>query len=233
MKVRIRFSKDGCMKYIGHLDVMRYFQKALRRDGLPVSYTQGYHPHPVMSFASPLGIGVTSEGEYMDIGLDAEIPAEEIKERLQGCMSEDIAVLSAVILPEEQKTNIMAEVSAADYLIRYQEGCRPETADLAGCFERFLGQSAILVRHKTKTKEEEIDIRSKIYAASLTQDGILLRLSSGSSFHLKPETVMLAFHEFAGFPFRREMLSIRRLELYKDGSDGLLPLGAAGKENHE
>ena len=66
MKVRMRFSKSGTMKFIGHLDVMRYFQKAFRRAGLDMLYSQGYSPHPLLSFAQPLGIGLTSDGEYLD-----------------------------------------------------------------------------------------------------------------------------------------------------------------------
>ena len=68
MTVRIKFSKFGAMKFIGHLDVMRYFQKAIRRAELDVCYSNGFHPHQVMSFAAPLGVGLTSDGEYVDCG---------------------------------------------------------------------------------------------------------------------------------------------------------------------
>lgn len=54
MKVRVKFAKYGCMKFIGHLDVMRFFQKAIRRAGIDVAYSTGYSPHQIMSFASPL-----------------------------------------------------------------------------------------------------------------------------------------------------------------------------------
>ena len=72
MKIRIKFRKYGIMKFIGHLDIMRYFQKAMRRAEVEISYSQGFSPHQIMSFASPLGIGLTSEGEYMDIVDDDE-----------------------------------------------------------------------------------------------------------------------------------------------------------------
>ena len=62
MKVRIKFRKYGILKYIGHLDVMRFFQKAMRRADIPIAFTGGYSPHMIMSFAQPLGLGVTSEG---------------------------------------------------------------------------------------------------------------------------------------------------------------------------
>ena len=67
MKTRMRFVKTGSVKFIGHLDCMRFFQKAIRRAKLDVAYSQGYSPHQLMSFASPLGVGITSDGEYLDV----------------------------------------------------------------------------------------------------------------------------------------------------------------------
>ena len=67
MKIRIKFAKYGVMKFIGHLDVMRFFQKAIRRADIDIRYSEGFSPHPVMSFAAPLGVGMESIGEYFDI----------------------------------------------------------------------------------------------------------------------------------------------------------------------
>ena len=63
MKIRIRFRKYGVMKFIGHLDVMRYFQKAMRRAHIDICYSEGGSPHQIRSFAAPLGLGITSAGE--------------------------------------------------------------------------------------------------------------------------------------------------------------------------
>ncbi|MCI6205225.1 MAG: TIGR03936 family radical SAM-associated protein, partial [Lachnospiraceae bacterium] len=63
MKIRIKFRKWGAMKFIGHLDMMRYFQKAVRRANIDICYSEGYSPHQIMSFAAPLGVGITSDGE--------------------------------------------------------------------------------------------------------------------------------------------------------------------------
>ena len=78
MRVRIRFEKTGIMRYVGHLDLMRFFQKAVKRSGLPIRYSEGFNPHQIMSFASPLGVGITSDGEYMDLTLSAEMSCDEI-----------------------------------------------------------------------------------------------------------------------------------------------------------
>lgn len=72
VKVRVKFSKHGVLKFIGHLDVMRYFQKAIRRAGIDIAYSAGFSPHQIMSFAAPLGVGLESNGEYMDIEVHSQ-----------------------------------------------------------------------------------------------------------------------------------------------------------------
>ena len=114
MKIRIRFSKYGVLKFIGHLDVMRYFQKALRRADIDILYSSGYSPHQIMSFASPLGVGLTSEGEYMDIEVGHTDSSKESIRRLNAVMAEGIDVLSYRELPEKSQ-NAMSSVAAADY----------------------------------------------------------------------------------------------------------------------
>ena len=84
MKIRIKFAKQGTMKFIGHLDVMRYFQKAMRRADVDIRYSEGFSPHQIMSFASPLGVGLTSVGEYMDIEVHSTDSSAEMERRLLG-----------------------------------------------------------------------------------------------------------------------------------------------------
>ena len=82
LNIRIKFQKSGAMKFIGHLDMMRYFQKAIRRAGIDIAYTGGYSPHQVMSFAAPLGVGITSDGEYFDIEVISTKSSQESLEAL-------------------------------------------------------------------------------------------------------------------------------------------------------
>ena len=98
MKVRIKFSKQGPMKFIGHLDVMRFFQKVMRRAEVKIRYSEGFSPHQIMSFAAPLGVGLTSNGEYLDIEVtddETASPSSAVMvERLNAAMVEGIEVLS-------------------------------------------------------------------------------------------------------------------------------------------
>ena len=77
MKIRIKFSKFGNMRFIGHLDTMRYFQKVMRRADIDIAYSTGFSPHQIMSFAAPLGVGLISEGEYLDIEVTSTESTEE------------------------------------------------------------------------------------------------------------------------------------------------------------
>ena len=112
MKLRIKFKKYGPVRFIGHLDVMRFFQKANRRAELDVAYTGGYSPHQIMSFAAPLGVGLTSNGEYMDLEVHSLASCEDVKQRLNAASVPGIEITSVKILPDKAG-NAMASVAAA------------------------------------------------------------------------------------------------------------------------
>ena len=104
------------MRFIGHLDVMRYFQKAIRRAEIPIAFTTGYSPHMIMSFAQPLGVGVTSDGEYFDIELTESIASKEAVRRLNEQMVDGMEIVSFVQIPDDKKSKGMSIVAGADYL---------------------------------------------------------------------------------------------------------------------
>jgi len=118
MKLRVKFSKYGALRFIGHLDVMRFFQKAIRRAGIDIAYSSGFSPHQIMSFAQPLGIGLESNGEYMDIEVNSITTEADMMQQLNAQMVEGIEVLEIKLLPETAG-NAMASVSAATYTIRF------------------------------------------------------------------------------------------------------------------
>ena len=119
MRIRIKFAKYGAVKFIGHLDVMRYFQKAIRRAGIDVAYSAGFSPHQIMSFAAPLSVGHTSEGEYFDIEVNSFTGIKDLIGRLQSVMVEGIRNLDAKVL-DDGEGNDMASVAAASYLVTFR-----------------------------------------------------------------------------------------------------------------
>ncbi|SKB70743.1 radical SAM-linked protein [Lachnospiraceae bacterium] len=159
--IRLKFSKHGLMKYIGHLDVMRSFQKVVRRSGIDVAYSDGYSPHQIMSFAQPLGVGLESNGEYFDLEVQSADTTEKMMAALNEQCPEGIRILDAVQLPEKSP-NAMASVNQASYTVRFREGHMP-SFDIKHAAEDFLNAETVTVTKKTKKSTREIDIRSLVF----------------------------------------------------------------------
>lgn len=234
LKVRIKFTKTGAMKFVGHLDTMRYFQKAVRRAELPAAFSGGYSPHMIMSFAAPLGVGTTSLGEYFDIELTETVPTKEIEKRLNAVMAEGITVSSARKVEDGKASTAMALVAAADYLVAFRPGREPVCPSWREPLSDFLAQKELLVTKKTKRSEKTVDIRPYIYRMELLEDGIFMQLASASSNYTKPELVMDTFLHFLGEEAQPFAYMIERREVYANTGDEaaphFVPLEALGEE---
>lgn len=212
------------MKFIGHLDVMRYFQKAIRRADIPIAFSEGFSPHMIMSFAAPLGVGLTSHAEYMDIEVKEAIPSREALERLNRVMVEGMEVLSYRQVPEEKASKAMSLVAAADYTLVFREGYEPEPGWEEKLLE-FYGQDSIIVTKKTKKGERKVDIRPLIYRLNVREGAIFMQVSTGSTDNLKPELVMEAFFAWMGLEISPYALLINRDEVYAEHGRSLEELG--------
>ena len=232
MKARIKFRKYGVLRFIGHLDVMRFFQKLMRRADIPIAFTGGYSPHMIMSFASPLGIGLTSDGEYLDIELTAPVDSLEAVKRMNKECAEGIEVISIRQIPDEKKMTGMTILAAADYLVSVKEGTLPE--NWKERFSDFMGQKEIRVIKQTKRSEREVDIRPLIYRWEIRGENVFLQLAAGSAENLKPDLVMETFLSESAVPEGSVSFAYHRLEMYADmGEDGkrnLVSLEALGQE---
>ena len=219
MKIRVKFTKEGDLKFIGHLDVMRFFQKVLRRAGVAICYSAGFSPHQIMSFSAPLSLGLTSEGEYMDIEVSESGPSEEMVAKLNAETVEGIRVLSWRLLPDGAD-NAMAGFAAADYTVKFRTGYEPDDlAQFRKEFEAFCAQDEILVEKQTKKSVKQINIRPLIYRLEIGDDEVFMQVASGSANHLKPEMVFKAFYDSKGQELSPFALLIHRLEMYTDLGD--------------
>lgn len=241
MKTRMRFTKTGSMKYIGHLDCMRFFQKVIRRAKLDVSYSQGFNPHQIMSFASPLSVGLTSDGEYIDIEFESlpEQSTQELVNYINQFTTEEIFVTELHILDDKAKTS-MALLNACDYLITWKDGGTlsdnmGKEIDFEKEFEAFVAQEQILITKKTKRSETEVDIKPHILKYAFTEDSyrekfdsfitefnnefdseevLFLQLTSGSATNIKPELVLQAFFQYLGMDEPENKYQVHRLQMY-------------------
>ncbi len=233
MKVRIKFSKTGHMKFVGHLDTMRYFQKAIRRSGLPAAFSGGYSPHMIMSFAAPLGVGTTSLGEYFDVELTETVATDEIERRLNAVMTEGVSVCCARKVEDGKASTAMALVAAADYLVWFRQGKEPSVSWQEKLGE-FISQKEIIVTKKTKRSEKTVDIRPYIYQMEAREGDVFLKLASASSNYTKPELVMDTFLKWMGEEIRPYAYMTERREVYAAAGDEknprFVPLEALGEK---
>ena len=231
MNIRMKFKKNGCMKFIGHLDIMRYFQKAIRRAEIDIAYSEGFSPHMIMSFAAPLGVGLTSEGEYVDLQVNSCESSKAAVDALNKVMVEGMEVVSFKLLPEDVK-NAMSSVAAADYFVNFREGYAPENWEEK--FTDFLKKEEMLIVKKTKRSEAEVDLKPMLYKTKLKGGGVFMQVACGSVNNLKPELVMEAFAKDAGIELVPFALEVCRLEVYADLGDEttkkLVPLEELGED---
>ena len=226
MKVRLKFSKTGKVKYVGHLDTMRMFQRAIKVAGLPVSYSQGFSPHSLVYFALPLAVGMSSEGEYMEIVLDYDVPVDEVKERLQNVLVQGIEIIDAYEI-EGKTSSLMSLVQGADYGIVLTCPENPEiTAE--SLQEQVTMSEELIVLKKGKKGIAPVDIKPLILKSAFTQDGerikIDLQVYAGSSKNLNPDLFVKAL-----LGEKTYTMQVGRKELYTEGNEGLIPIYTVGR----
>ncbi|MFR9026956.1 MAG: TIGR03936 family radical SAM-associated protein [Clostridium sp.] len=247
MKIRIKFRKTGIMKFIGHLDVMRYFQKAIRRADVEICYSGGFSPHQIMSFAAPLGVGITSNGEYVDIEVHSTGTTAEMLERLNAVMAEGFEIAEYKLLPDTA-ANAMSSVAAADYTLTFRPGYEPEEESAEECFKKltaFFDQPQVMVLKKTKKGEKEMDLKPLIYDLGViagndaAQSQLFMKISTGSASNIKPELLLDAYYEALGKERSPFAFMVQREEVYADqasehereqGIHSFIPLGALGQD---
>lgn len=236
MKIRIKFAKYGTMKFIGHLDMMRFFQKAIRRAGIDIKYSEGFSPHQIMSFAAPLGVGLESMGEYLDIEVNSmknvygdDFTIEGMKDALNQVMVEGVEVVSVGVLPDTVK-NAMASVAAASYRLHSKEGDFG-IGNLEETVKAFYAQESIPYTKETKKSVIELDLKQGIYEitteeietdSELVPNGkmmttaIRMIVNASSSGNIKPSMVFEKLCEFAGVEIPASAYQVTRLETYTD-----------------
>lgn len=189
-----KYKKGEEVKYLSHLDFVRMLHRAIRRSQLPMTFSQGFNPHPIMTVAMPLSVGVTSDCEYMKIGFDKDFSGDELKDRLNKALPKGFEILATV--KTEGKEHDFSKLDRAEYSI---------DAELENEYmpniEEFLSNEKILVMKKSKSGVKEADIRPYIYDLRVTETkGKIISLdmivAAGNNYNLKPETVLEAIEKY-------------------------------------
>ena len=219
MRAMIRFGKQPRLRFISHLDLQRFFQRALNRTGLPIAWTQGFNPHPILSFGSALALGWTSEYEILDVKLSAPMGRKRTEEAMRAALPVDLPVLE-VRMVDDRHPAPMAMVRASDYEITLSGETAAATLDAA---EEFLRRESVMAVRKTKSGEREVDIRPMALLLEREDDVLSARLMLTEKDTLKPDLLVRALAEIAGAEVP-EMRIHRRCLLGEDESGALKPL---------
>ncbi|NLP07856.1 MAG: TIGR03960 family B12-binding radical SAM protein [Clostridiaceae bacterium] len=234
--IRIRFERGEAVKFLSHLDLMKVFERAVRRSGLPVSYSKGFNPHPRMVLGLPLAVGMTSECEHADFQTGAEIEPQEFMRKLNDSLPDGIRVTAAAV--NDSGKNIMAMVCRADYILEVFTDEVLTYDDASRGLETMLKRGSIMVEKETrgkrrKTTAKEVDIRPMILAAEIEEiktmppgyevfkSAFLIKtdLKAGSKANLSPVLFIKTLAEQWGVPVAA--VRVHRKALYVDTGSGI------------
>ena len=207
-KYILKYTRDERVKYISHLDFMRLFHRTVRRSGVDFLYSEGFNPHPVMTVAMPLSVGVTSGGEYMKVGFTDKFSPEEIVWRINSAFPPGYEITGIYKLSAKEID--INKINRAEYTVMAElaDGAKPCN------IEKVLKNESLVVMKKTKSGEKESDIISYIYSLSeeKTEGNIVtykMCVSCGNEYNLKPETVIAALEKYDEC-FKTSFICVRR-----------------------
>ena len=219
MKAIIQFGKQGRLRFISHLDLQRFMQRALRRTGLPVAYSQGFNPHALLSFASALGMGVSSEAELLEVRFAEPVAEQTILEAMRAALPPEMPVYR-VRAVDDRFPSLMATVYCADYRMTLTgEGAKA----IADAVPGYLEKAEVMAVRKTKSGEKEIDIRPLAISLERAGNVLLARLKLTETDTLKPDLLVSSLAKLAGVEPPEARIH-RKCLLGEDESGALRPL---------
>lgn len=201
MRIRITFSKTGALKYIGNLDLHTIWERAARRAGLPLAYTQGFHPQPKINIASPLPLGISSHCEIVDLRLNEDVELTSLPARLQSAMPSGIGIIK-VEQVDEHAPALQTQVVAAEYEVTLTEAA--DKSALKRKVDQLLASESLPRERRGK----QYDLRPLIEMLEMNSENkIQMRLAAREGATGRPEEVL----DSLGIPI--EKVQIERTEL--------------------
>jgi len=215
LRVLLKFNKGPSLRWISHLDLIKVFEKALRRADLPVALSQGFNPRPKMSIALPLPVGVSSEGEYLELELSEFMEFQELCNLLNLQLPTELQILKAQELPEKSPA-IMSQVEASEYSIHIPADTK-FSEEIERIIEILISKTEILVQYQNKEGKNKIqDIKPGIRSCKWLKETscIHLVIETSSRLFIRPQFVLQAITELLGRPqWNMEEIDIHRVKI--------------------
>ncbi len=226
--IRCKYNKEHRIKYVSHLDMIRTFQRSLRRARLPIAFTAGYNPHPKIAFGPALGVGITSEAEYIDIELEETIEPKRFIQALNAAFPRGLSISKCMYLSKGQK-NIMSICEGARYLFKFSNGNinnEEMKKTIMSGLDEIIKKEEIFVTRNTKKGHRKINIRPLIYGIENIVIGtagleIEVLLSAGNKGSVRSEEILKILNKFAGTELK--LTGVHRKELYISDNGKLVP----------
>lgn len=217
MRLRIAYTKLENAKFIAHLDLTRVFERALRRAEIPMAYSEGFNPHPKISFGSALAVGVEGECEYVDIELQQDMDLSEVLGRLQEQLPAGIRLLEGKVITPGARA-LMAILNSASYHLRVPMALPIQPERLQEVIQSWLGRKEILYSRYSKKGPMEKDIRPwiKELRGEIQGDEVVfnLEVEVGNNGSVRPEEVLASLRELENLPLDLDGLHIKRTGIY-------------------
>jgi len=225
VKLLLAFRKGDALRHLGHLDLQRAMQRALRRSGLPVRYSQGFNPHMLTSFASALSVGVASDGEILEVALDDAMDADECLARMNAVLPEALRATQAA-LAEDSHPALMGLLKQAGYTVHLPGA---DAIVLTDVVHAFLSETEVMALRVSKRKEAMVNIRPMVHALTVTaEEGgarLDMRLSLEEAATLKPDLLISTLWGRAGLaPEEMPAVRLRRTALFGMKNGHVVPL---------
>lgn len=181
-RLRICFSKEGLSRFLGHHDLMRLFERALRRASLPLAYSAGYNPRPQISFPIALALGVESRDELLEVALVRWTSERSVKERLEKELPEGISLVGVESVPHSEK----AEVSGTEFAVEIGVPHK----NLSALIDRFMGKCESLIERATGSRTKTVNVRKFVEDVRLDGSTMRIDLRVGPDGTARPEEVV-------------------------------------------
>ncbi|NLA58372.1 MAG: DUF2344 domain-containing protein [Firmicutes bacterium] len=223
MKIRARFTKEEPVRFISHLDLARTVERAVRRAGLPILYSQGFNPRPKIALGSALAVGITSSAEYVDMEFGRELEINAFLQAINENLPLGIRFKEAKAIPADAAP-LMSVIDRAQYVI---SGELEQDGVLAPIVQRIVDSEEIWIERPGKKQTRRLNIRPWIFSLEVLEEGagrgsLSVLVQTGSAGNVRPEEVA------DRFPWALGQLRIHRSGLFiAQGSRLLSPLDVA------
>ncbi|MGL4361977.1 MAG: TIGR03936 family radical SAM-associated protein [Cellulosilyticaceae bacterium] len=227
MRIRMKFTKCDQVQFVGHLDTVRLFQRAIKVANIPIAYSQGFNPHSLVYFALPLSVGVSSMSEYMDIVTQCDVDIEDVAKTLNDVLPRGVRIVEAFQV-ETTTPTLMSLVTEADYEITFPK--EKLTDEVVKQINDRLESEELVTLKKGKKNTREVDIKPMIkkyaWGQGAEKNILNVRIAAGSTENLSPDLLIKVLSDDC---FETYEYSLCRKAFYTETEEGTVSLSQYGR----